>query len=369
MTHLTENVTNAPAWRPSTNSLIILPTAPEVVVAEVEEAQPIVVPTNVVWAAIETNQWIPWENWCLSNGVSRPQPVTPNARNSYVMATTNGSITLTMGSRVAKWNGLDYWLGYAPQWKNGHPSINELDARKNLLPLLTPFSSSALSNNVIVIDPGHGGRSVGAKNVATGYYEKDYTLDWARRMQKTLTGRGWTVFLTRTNDSDMTLEQRLQVADQVHAALFISLHFNSAAPSRGQSGLETYCLTPAGMPSSLTRSYEDDLRLVFPNNTFDAQNLQLAIQLHRTLIQATGCLDRGVRRARFMGVLRGQGRPAVLIEGGYLSNPKEGQLIAEGAYRQKLAEAAAGGLDLPTVHVAGLKGGDPGKTPTLLLAK
>ena len=51
--------------------------------------------------------------------------------------------------------------------------------------------------------------------------------------------------------------------------------------------------------------------------------------------------DRGVRRARFMVVLRGQRRPAVLIEGGYLSNPREARRIADPNYRQKLAEAVA----------------------------
>ena len=367
MTHLTEGVTNAAAWRPGTNSMIPTPIPMERVV--VTDPLPVVVQTNVPNAVIETNKWVSWESWCLSNGVGRPRPVTPNAHNTYVLATTNGPITLTMGSRVAKWNGLDYWLGFAPQWINGQPGINLLDARKNLLPLLSPFSAAALSNNVIVIDPGHGGRSVGAKNIASGFYEKDYTLDWARRLQKTITACGWTVVLTRTNDVDMTLEQRLQVAEQVRAGLFISLHFNSVASSAVQSGVETYCLTPTGMPSSLTRDYEDDARLVFPNNSYDAQNLQLATQLHRALIQATGCLDRGVRRARFMGVLRGQSRPAVLIEGGFLSNPREGQLIAEGAYRQKLADAVARSLNIPAINVAEIKRSGQEITPGFLMFK
>lgn len=373
LTHLTETVTNAPAWQPSTNSLIQLPGQPEPLPMQtvtVSDPLPVVVQapmTNVV--VVETNKWVPWESWCLSNGVSRPHPTTPNAHSSFVLATTNGPITLTMGSRVAQWNGLDCWLGFAPQLKNGQPNVNLLDARKNLLPLLSPLTAEALSNHVIVIDPGHGGRSVGAKNIASGYYEKDYTLDWARRLQKALKARGWTVILTRTNDVDLSLDQRLQVADEAHAALFISLHFNSAAPSKAQSGLETYCLTPTGMPSSLTRAYDDDPNQVFPNNSFDTQNIQLAAQVHRQLIHATGCLDRGVRRARFMTVLRGQARPAVLIEGGFLSNPREGELIAEGGYRQKLADAVARSLDMPALNVAGIKQNDRKATPAMILLK
>jgi N-acetylmuramoyl-L-alanine amidase len=98
------------------------------------------------------------------------------------------------------------------------------------------------------------------------------------------------------------------------------------------------------MPSSLLRGYEDDPRQIYPNNTFDAENLQLAFTLHRTLVQVTGAVDRGVRRARFMGVLRGQNRPAVLLEGGYLTHPTESKRIASPEYRQKLAEAVARGL-------------------------
>ena len=100
------------------------------------------------------------------------------------------------------------------------------------------------------------------------------------------------------------------------------------------------------MPSTVTRGYYDDTALAFPNNAFDAQNLLVALQVHRALLQINGHHDRGVRRARYLGVLRGQKRPAILIEGGYLSNPHEARQIADPAYRQKLAEAVATALAL-----------------------
>src|SRR5262249_36600628 len=96
--------------------------------------------------------------------------------------------------------------------------------------------------------------------------------------------------------------------------------------------------------STLTREFGDPRSHVYPNNAYDAQNLQYAVRLHRALVQATSQRDRGVRRARFMTVLQGQNRPAVLLEGGYLSDPKEARLIATASYRQKLAEAVAGVL-------------------------
>ena len=104
------------------------------------------------------------------------------------------------------------------------------------------------------------------------------------------------------------------------------------------------------MPSTVTRGYYDDLTLAFTNNAFDAQNLQFALQVHRALLQVNGRHDRGVRRARYLGVLRGQNRPAILVEGGYLSNPREARRIADPAYRQKLAEAVAAALGKPEVR-------------------
>ena len=175
--------------------------------------------------------------------------------------------------------------------------------------------------------------------------EKHYTLDWALRLGRLLAARGWTVYLTRTNDVFLSLADRVGFAERTQAALFLSLHFNSGLPNKELAGLETYCLTPAGVPSSLVRNYEDDPRQIYPNNAFDDQNLQFALGLHRALLQAVGAPDRGVRRARFMGVLRAQSRPAVLIEAGYLTNPAEARKIATPAYRQTLAEAAARWLD------------------------
>ena len=84
--------------------------------------------------------------------------------------------------------------------------------------------------------------------------------------------------------------------------------------------------------------------MVFPNNHFDTQNVRLAVRLHREVLAATGGQDRGVRHARYMTVLRGQNRPAVLVEGGYLSNSTEAKLINTPEHRQKLAEAVARAL-------------------------
>jgi N-acetylmuramoyl-L-alanine amidase len=308
--------------------------------------QPPAVPDNTTVPAF-VDTWLPLDQWCDAVGVARPRLIHENASRTYVLPTASGPATLTAGSRVSQWDGIHFWLGHAPRLANQQLVIHAADAQKSLLPLLTLHSAIAGPNRCVVIDPGHGGRSVGTKNVATGLHEKDYTLDWALRLKNILATNGWKVVLTRSNDTDVALSNRVAMAEQAQASLFISLHFNSGDSNPGRQGIETYCLTPVGLPSSLARDEADEksnLNAVFPNHTYDVGNLQYALKIHRRLIRQTGLQDQGVQRARFMAVLKGQNRPAVLIEGGYLSNPKEARLIADPKFRQKLAAAVAQAL-------------------------
>ncbi len=256
-----------------------------------------------------------------------------------------GHLSLLAGSHVAKWNGVELCLGFPTRLSEGHPVLNDLDARKSLDPVLSAPLRLSNPHPTIVIDPGHGGIQAGTKSTLYNHYEKEFTLDWAKRLAPLLTVQGWNVVLTRVRDEVVPLTNRVSLAESVHADLFLSLHFNSSFPRSDQSGVETYCMTPTGMPSNLTRGYEDDPNLVAPNNAFDRENLQLAMMLHRSILEGAHAADRGVRHARFMDVLKGQNRPAVLIEGGYLSNPEEAALIGSAAYRQRLAASVAGALE------------------------
>jgi N-acetylmuramoyl-L-alanine amidase len=291
-----------------------------------------------------TETWVPLQRWSKTLGSVAVNRVTA-AVPTYALRTSNGVFILRLGSQVADWDGLELRLGFAPQMIDGQLYVHTLDLAKTVQPAVGNSPGLCRGTNpVIVIDPGHGGENAGTKSVLGSHYEKEYTLDWALRLQALLATNGWDVWLTRSNDTDLAISNRVAFAEGHKADLFLSLHFNSAAPNQTEAGLETYCLTPAGMPSSLTRGYADDAAQSFPNNTFDAENLRLALRVHRALLQVNGNHDRGVRRARFPGVLRGQNRPAILIEGGYLSNPHEARLIADPAYRQKLAEAVAKAL-------------------------
>jgi N-acetylmuramoyl-L-alanine amidase len=320
-------------------------TAPAIPVAPITPPPPAPV-LGPLAPSVPTNPppetWIPLSRWCKANGLAAPCQMGQGRAPAYALSTPGGGLVLRAGSQVAYWDGLDVRLGFAPQMLGGQPFVHVLDLKKTLEPLLVGSHISFLKTNpTIVIDPGHGGQDSGTKCVLGHGCEKDFTLDWARRLGWLLATNGWRVFLTHNNDTDLSVSNRIVFAEAHKADVFLSLHFNSAAPDDQQAGLETYCLTPTGMPSTVTRGYYDDAALAFPNNAFDAQNVQFAWQVHRALLQVNGRHDRGVRRARYLGVLRGQNRPAILIEGGYLSNPREARRIADPTYRQMLAEAVA----------------------------
>ncbi|HEY2329163.1 MAG TPA: N-acetylmuramoyl-L-alanine amidase [Verrucomicrobiae bacterium] len=288
--------------------------------------------------------WTSLERWAKENKLAAPQKIPNSPVASYAVSSPHGKMIIEIGSREATWRGLEMHLGFAPEIIDDQVFVHGLDLQKNLGPLLLGEPPAFDTNRVLVLDPGHGGANVGTHSLVDGRFEKEFTLDWARRIQPLLATNGWTVFLTRTNDTDIALSNRVSFAEAHHADLFISLHFNSAAPDTLQNGLETYCLTPTGMPSTLTRGYSDFWTDRYPNNAFDAENVQLAVRLHAAVLQGSGEEDRGIRRARFMGVLLGQKRPAILIEGGYLSNTHEAGKIENPEFRQKLAEAVASAL-------------------------
>lgn len=331
--HEIENITIP---RP-TNAISVTPAPTNPAVVRPPAVAPRVVTET---GLVSLSQWAAQNRLGPVRALSTAPPVT------HTLKTPSGNFTVRAGSFNAYWDRIEVRLGFRPQLLGGQMFLHPLDIKKVLEPLSRGTTVVTPANRLVVIDPGHGGSNTGTRNIATGRFEKDYTLDWAKRLAPLLEQSGWRVALTRTNDVTMSLAERVAFAEALHANLFVSLHFNSSGDtSQSPAGLETYCFTPAGMPSSLTRGYADDARLVFPNNAFDDQNLRYALRLHRALLQVNGYNDRGVRHARFLDVLAGQHRPAVLIEGGYFSNPTEAKQIADPAYRQRLAEAVAKALE------------------------
>jgi N-acetylmuramoyl-L-alanine amidase len=145
------------------------------------------------------------------------------------------------------------------------------------------------------------------------------------------------------------LPVRPALANQRGADLFVSLHFNASQVDKADvAGPETYCITPAGAKSSNDHGESSefggtaDTGSTLANHN-EEKSLLLAFEMEKSLVQKLHAEDRSVRRARF-AVLRDATMPAILIEGGYMTNPAEGRKIYDVAYRQQMAAAIVKGI-------------------------
>jgi len=209
----------------------------------------------------------------------------------------------------------------------------------------TPSQRSALAPptagpfTVVVIDPGHGGRDSGT--IKDGISEKDLTLDTARRAERLLQTRGVSTVLTRTGDSYVPLPSRAALANGQPDCIFISIHFDDAARSAA-TGIETYYA--AHQISKLNRALS---WLPFLQSTaLDSSNAEsesLAAIMQEALIARTQALNRGTRPEQFF-VIANVRHPAVLIEGGFLTNKDDASKLATEDYREKIAAAISDGV-------------------------
>jgi N-acetylmuramoyl-L-alanine amidase len=255
----------------------------------------------------------------------------------------NGSkLVLTVDSRETQINGVQVWLLLPVVARNGKVCLAQLDVERTLQPLLWPTRAQASARiRKICLDPGHGGKDPG--NQVGSNQEKQYTLLLAQEVRTQLAQAGFKVTLTRSTDTFIDLPTRSELAKRQSADLLVSLHLNAAETGRDSvQGAEVYCLTPAGASSTNARK-EGSFAGWFPGNRHNDLNLFLAYQVQKALTRNLAVPDRGVRRARF-AVLRNAVMPAVLVEAGFMSHPKEGRKIFTAAYRQKMARAIVEGL-------------------------
>ena len=244
-------------------------------------------------------------------------------------------------SREAELGGVHVCLSYPVIVRDGVPYISQMDLETTIRPLLAPPKNAkgARIRN-IVIDPGHGGKDPG--NIIGSQQEKKYTLLLAEELCDQLRRAGFNASLTRTTDSFIPLPDRPEIARRRGADLFISLHWNELPGHREMKGAQTFCLTPAGASSSNAGRSGIGLR-ASPGNRNDAKNMLLAYALQQSLLLKLGVEDRGVRHARYW-ILRDATMPAVLIEGGFMSNPTEAARIYDAGYRRQMAHAIVQGV-------------------------
>lgn len=177
-------------------------------------------------------------------------------------------------------------------------------------------NTNLFKNKTIVIDPGHGGRDVGAIGI-NGSYEKDYTYLTAQVLEKELTFLGADVFLTRKEDEFVPLESRTALANALDTDAFISIHYNSFPEVPSVAGIETFY-------------YHD-------------QYETLANFVQEEIIKETDEVDRGVAY-KDLFVTRQTFKPGILLELGFISNPESEELLKQTEYQKKIATGIVNGL-------------------------
>ena len=225
-------------------------------------------------------------------------------------------ITFSVNSRAMVLNNVQLYLSRPITVIDNINYMGKSDFQLLLEPILRPKTVIPKSSLVtIVVDPGHGGKDVGAINGKD--YEKNINLQVALRLANKLREKGFKVFMTRNTDADVTLEERTNFASAMKADLFVSIHCNSASAS--VTGLETYIATPNGDPPV---GESKPMKSTCSANAYNLQNAYLAYYTQRSILQRTKCDDRGLRRKRFY-VIRNTTCPSMLIEIGFISNDAE----------------------------------------------
>ena len=199
--------------------------------------------------------------------------------------------------------------------------------------------SSGQRVHTIAIDPGHGGKDPGFERGSQ--MEKKYTLALAGTVKEMLEEAGFRVVLTRSEDGYVEREARPEIAKKANADLFVSLHFNSSISDKeAVKGIETFVLTPRGAPPS---NGNDNMHRQWPGHKHSRQSSLLAYMVQKSAVKTLAMHDRGVKRAGFE-VLRLADMPAILIEGGFMTNSDDVRRIFNPTRRAELARAIVDGI-------------------------
>ena len=192
-------------------------------------------------------------------------------------------------------------------------------------------------NNIIFLDPGHGGKDPGAS-----YYnitEKELNMQVYQKLRKELEGLGYTVLSSR--DSDVFVDfvtERSRMVNKTDSDIFISIHFNASGnPASNRAGIQTYSYEEAaGYPSKINPYWHNHPDRISESN-------RLAADIHSSLLAETGAKDAGLLRSSF-AVLRETDKPAVLLELGYIDNFNENQQVRSDAYQNRLVAGIVKGI-------------------------
>jgi N-acetylmuramoyl-L-alanine amidase len=222
----------------------------------------------------------------------------------------------------------------------------------------TPTGAAFPRRQVVVLDPGHGGRDPGA--VAEWGKEKDVVLAVALLVRDRLRALGIEVIMTRSDDTFLSLEERSSFAT-IDRNLFVSIHANGAEHN-GAHGIETFVFGQPLDRREISRAIQEngggevgaartaeaeriaaDLVGDILRETQRGYSRDLAVGVQARLVAATGAIDRGVKENLFF-VIRRTRIPAILVELGFMTHAVEGRELMKPAYQRKLADALADGI-------------------------
>jgi N-acetylmuramoyl-L-alanine amidase len=259
-------------------------------------------------------------------------------RSGVFLRSRRDTVTLQYDKRLAVVNRVSVYLTHPPILRGALVYLDEKDFLLGIDPLIRNAPLWKHAVKTILIDPGHGGKDQGAPGVG-GLLEKNITLSLGHKTALLLRKCGYRVFMTRIGDSNLTLQQRVLMCEKLKPDLYISIHCN-AVKNRRTMGIETYAATPQGAAST---SDSKPVQVASAGNSFNRNNYRLAYEVHKNLLAFTRAPDRGVRHARFF-VIRNAVCPAILIETGFVTHPKEGPLLNNPAYQEKLVNGIVSGI-------------------------
>ena len=247
---------------------------------------------------------------------------------------------------------------------------NKKESKSSEMPSTLPSSiSSSIENNskeknkVIVLDAGHGADDVGAVG-PNKRYEKVVNLNVTKYLAALKKQRGYTVYLTRNNDTFIKVMDRTILANEKNADLFISVHTNAVPKEKANEvdGIETFFLSPARSERAKRvaelenktdiremSNSSKDVFLESLNRPRITASHKFAIDVQAGILQSTrskykDIKDSGVREGPFW-VLVGAQMPSILVELGYISHPTESKRLYDKDYQQLLANGIANGVD------------------------
>ncbi len=295
------------------------------------------------WQIVKVNgrDYLTVEN--ISRFYGLPANVVPSGGAKIRLETVKNPLEFVSGSREVMINGARSWLCFPLIEQNGKFLVTRTDVAKTIEPLVRPHRVPNVGQlQTVVLDPGHGGHDRGA--VCRYGYEKNFALDVARQLRSLLQAKGLRVIMTREGDYFVPLEVRARIANAARNSVFVSIHFNATNDDPNATGFEIFSFTPRGAPSTSDDWVTSTSLSVQAGSSVDAQSMALSACIYHSLLGHIPEFDRGIKRARF-AVLRLTKVPAVLVEGGFLTERGESQLIAKKDWRGKLAHAISVGIE------------------------